>query len=162
MSRFNKPRSPAAVLRRPLAVAALAGLSLLAAAPALAEPGAAPQTASHRMKTETVEDRIADLHKSLKITADEESNWTGVAQVMRDNDAALKVLVAARNDEHRAKVSAVEDLKMYEKFAQAHVDGLKNLIAAFETLYATMPDQQKAVADGVFQAVGHKGKTSGQ
>jgi len=164
MYRFNKPRSPAAFLRRPLAVAALAGLSLLAAAPALAapEPGAAPQTAPHRMKTETVEDRIADLHRSLKITADEESNWTGVAQVMRDNDAALKVLVAARTDENRAKVSAVEDLKMYEKFAQAHVDGLKNLIAAFETLYATMPDQQKAVADGVFQAVGHKGKTSGQ
>ena len=160
MSRFSKPRPRTAFLRRPLAVAALAGLSLFATAPALAapEPGAAPQ---HRMKTETVDDRIADLHRSLKITADEESNWTGVAQVMRDNDAALKVLVTARTDENRAKVSAVEDLKMYEKFAQAHVDGLKNLVVAFETLYATMPDQQKAIADGVFQAVGHKeGKSS--
>lgn len=156
MYRFNKPRSPAAFLRRPLAVAALAGLSLLAAAPALAapEPGAAPQTAPHRMKTETVEDRIADLHRSLKITADEESNWTGVAQVMRDNDAALKVLVAARTDENRAKVSAVEDLKMYEKFAQAHVDGLKKLNVAFKTLYEAMPDAQKKVADETFRTYG--------
>ena len=147
-------------LLRPLAIAALTGISLFATSPVLAADAAAPQKTLHQMKTESVDDRIADLHKSLKITADEETNWAGIAKVMRDNDAALQGLVAARTAENREKVSAVEDLKMYEKFAQAHVDGLKNLIGAFETLYATMPDQQKAVADGVFQAVGQKGKTS--
>ena len=156
-----KRRPASAILLRPLTIAALAGMSLFGAMPVLAaDPAAAPQAAAHHMKSETVDDRIADLHKSLKITADEESNWAGVAKVMRDNDAALTALVAARTAETREKVSAVEDLKMYEKFAQAHVDGLKNLIGAFETLYATMPDQQKAVADGIFQAVGQKGKNS--
>lgn len=160
MTSLIKPRRHSAFLVRPLAVAALVGLSLCANSPAAAADAAAPQKTTHQMKSESVEDRIADLHKSLKITVEEESNWAGVAKAMRDNDAALKVLVAARTAENREKVSAVEDLKMYEKFAQAHVDGLKNLISAFETLYATMPDQQKAVADAVFQSVGQKGKNS--
>lgn len=159
MTPIIKPRLHTAFLLRPLAGAALVGVALLASSPVLAaDPGAVvPQKARHHMKNETVDDRISDLHRSLKITSDEEANWTGVAQAMRDNDAALKTLVAARTAESREKLSAVDDLKMYEKFAQAHVDGLKNLVGAFETLYATMPDQQKVVADGVFQAVGRKG-----
>ena len=41
---------------------------------------------------------------------------------------------------------------MYQKFAQAHVDGLKNLIASFDKLYAGMPDTQKKIADEVFSS----------
>jgi len=154
-----KSRPHAAFLLRPLAGAALVGMALLATSPALAaDPGTVvPQKAHHQMKNETVDERISDLHGSLKITSDEEANWAGVAQAMRENDAALKTLVVARTSEAGEKLSAVEDLKMYEKFAQAHVDGLKNLVGAFETLYAAMPDQQKVVADGVFHAVGQKG-----
>jgi len=148
----------AAFLVRPFAVAALVGGMLLSSSPSVAAD-AAPKT-EHQMKGETVEQRIADLHKSLGITADEETNWAAVAQVMRDNDAAQKALVAARTAENRQKVSAVEDLNMYEKFAQTHVDGLKNLISAFQTLYSAMPDAQKAVADGVFQSVTQKTKTA--
>jgi protein CpxP len=48
-------------------------------------------------------------------------------------------------------MTAVDDLKMYQKFAQAHVDGLKNLISSFETLYNSMPDAQKKIADQVFK-----------
>ena len=51
----------------------------------------------------------------------------------------------------RQGVTAVEDLQTYQQFAQAHVDGLKNLIAAFQTLYASMPDQQRKLADDVFR-----------
>ena len=43
-------------------------------------------------------------------------------------------------------MTAPEDLKPYQKFAQAHVDGLKNLIASFDGLYAAMPDAQKKIA----------------
>jgi periplasmic protein CpxP/Spy len=49
----------------------------------------------------------------------------------------------------------VQDLQSYQQFAQAHVDGLKNLTAAFSTLYDAMPDAQKKVADQVFQTSGH-------
>ena len=49
-------------------------------------------------------------------------------------------------------MTAVGDLKMYQKFAQAHVDGLKNLISSFDKLYAGMPDAQKKIADEVFSS----------
>jgi hypothetical protein len=48
-------------------------------------------------------------------------------------------------------MTAVDDLKSYQKHAQAHVDGLKNLIASFATLYAAMSDDQKRIADDVFR-----------
>ena len=39
---------------------------------------------------------------------------------------------------------------MTEKYAQAHVDGLANLIAFFAKFYDAMPDAQKKIADEVF------------
>jgi periplasmic protein CpxP/Spy len=52
-------------------------------------------------------------------------------------------------------MTAIQDLQNYQQFAQAHVDGLKNLISAFSTLYNAMPDAQKKVADQVFLTSGH-------
>ena len=49
-------------------------------------------------------------------------------------------------------MTAVDDLKTYQKFAQAHVDGLKNLLSHFEAFYAAMPDAQKKIADEVFRS----------
>jgi len=57
-------------------------------------------------------------------------------------------------------MTAVDDLKMYQKFAQAHVDGLQNLISSFETLYNSMPDAQKKIADQVFRTSGRRGAPS--
>jgi len=128
-----------------------------ASSSAFAQRSAAKRAAA---KQESVEDRIASLHKSLKITADEETAWNAVAQTMRDNEAAMQQLVETRNAEHLQKVSAVDDLKIYEGFTQAHDAGLKKLIASFETLYEAMPDGQKAIADQVFQQYGHKGSSA--
>jgi hypothetical protein len=36
-------------------------------------------------------------------------------------------------------MTALDDLNTYRKFAQAHVDGLKNLIDDFKALYDSMP-----------------------
>jgi hypothetical protein len=153
---------------RSIAVAALLGASFLAtpmtAVFAADAPAAAPQTTSGKAavdtQAETVEQRIATLHASLKITADEEANWKPVAQAMRENAAAMEKLSAAKTVQAPQAMSAIEDLKGYEAFAQAHVDGLKNLISSFETLYTAFPDAQKKVADGVFQSFGQKGHTS--
>ena len=58
--------------------------------------------------------------------------------------------------------TAVEDLTIYQKFAQAHVDGLQNLISSFEALYNAMPDAQKKIADDVFRNSGpHGGRSRG-
>lgn len=161
MSNFLALRIPFA---RPIAVAAFLSASLLATPMAVVFAADAPATASGKAavdtQAETVEQRIATLHTSLKITADEEANWKPVAQAMRDNAAAMEKLAATKTAQAPQAMSAVDDLKSYEVFAQAHVDGLKNLISSFQTLYAAFPDAQKRIADGVFQSFGQKGRAS--
>ena len=55
-----------------------------------------------------------------------------------------------------ASMNAVEDLTTYQDFSQANLDGLKNLISSFKTLYDSMPADQKKNADGVFDSYGPK------
>jgi hypothetical protein len=146
---------------RSVAIAALMGATFLAtpltATRALAQPAATPAaaTATETPKGETVEQRITALHASLQITPAEETQWNGVAQAMRENAAAMDKLVATNRTAPPQNMTAVQDLQTYQQFAQAHVDGLKNLSSAFSTLYDAMPDAQKKVADQVFQTSGH-------
>jgi protein CpxP len=99
---------------------------------------------------ETVEQRIAQLHAQLKITPDQESKWNAVAQAMRDNAANMEKLVAEKRQKGPQNMTAVDDLQTYQEFAQAHVDGLKNLTSSFKSLYGAMSDDQKKNADQVF------------
>ena len=134
--------------------------SLTAAALCLQEARNHLAAATTAAKGETVEQRIASLHASLKITQAEESKWTPVAQSMRENAAAMDKLVAESRTTPPQNMTAVDDLKTYRKFAEAHAEGLKNLISSFETLYDAMPDPQKKVADQVFQSSRHHGVSS--
>jgi hypothetical protein len=117
--------------------------------PAPAADAAAPVAA------ESVEDRISSLHASLGITPNEDAKWNNVAQAMRQNAAAMDKLVAENRMVPPQNTTAMSDLKSYEKFAQAHVNGLRNLIASFGVLYAAMPPAQQHNADSVFQSFGH-------
>jgi periplasmic protein CpxP/Spy len=151
---------------RSMAMTALLGASLLAtpltAAYAADAPPSAPMAGAGAASTqaETVEQRITNLHTELQITAAEEAKWNNVAQAMRENAAAMEKLAAAKTVQAPSNMTAVDDLKGYEKFAQAHVDGLKNLLSSFEALYVTFPDAQKKTADEVFQTFGDKGHAS--
>jgi hypothetical protein len=143
-----------------MGIAGLAGATLLVAPAAFsAEPmshyhhhvwGKTPEE-----RAETVEQRIRTLHVSLHITPAQEANWTGVAQTMRDNETRLQDMITAREAEPKHHVTAPEDLRTYERFTQAHVEGLKMLRASFETLYTSMPDDQKLIADDVFDKFGN-------
>jgi hypothetical protein len=170
MLSFSHPIASFAPFARSVAIAALVSATMLASpvtaaradnatAPIQLAQAAAPQTPAAKGATkqkETVEQRITKLHKALKITPDEESNWSGVAQAMRENAASTEKLVAAKRATPPQNMTAVDDLKLYQEFAQAHADGLKNLISSFETLYNSMPDAQKKVADEVFRAAGRR------
>ena len=168
MSFSTHPIAMSAPFARSVAIAALMGAAMLAspltAARADAATNAAIQLAqaatpqnqaaagATETKGESVEQRIKDLHTALKITPDQDSKWNEVAQDMRENAAAMDKLIAANRTTPPQNMTAVEDLKMYQKFAQAHVDGLKNLISSFDKLYAAMPDAQKKIADQVFSS----------
>lgn len=103
---------------------------------------------------ESVEDRISYLHAAFKITPDEDASWNAVAQTMRENAANIEKLIAEKRTQAPQGMTAIDDLKTYSEFAQAHVDGLKNLTSSFATLYAAMPDPQKKIADQVFREHG--------
>ena len=145
-------------LARSVAIAALMSAPLVAAPLTLAHAQTSPPMHSTQAapanpastKGESVEQRITQLHAELKITPAEESEWNPVAQAMRDNAANMEKLVAEKHQQAPQNMTAVDDLKTYQEFAQAHVDGLKNLTSAFSSLYDSMSDQQKKNADQVF------------
>ena len=146
--------------RRSVTIAAL-GVAMLCAAPTLsaARTSGRHQAASSEAKQlqrETVDQRIQTLHTDLAITPAEEADWQRVAGVMRRNEANIRKMVEDRKQAPAQEVSAVDDLVIYQKFNQAHVDGLKDLIASFQTLYQSMPDTQKLVADRVFRGFGRE------
>src|SRR5215469_9712879 len=130
--------------------AAPAAPSAMPAAPATK---AAPTKTSKRLSG--VDARIASLHKRLKITAAQEPQWQQVAQVMRDNATQIEQLVKER-DAKLKTMTAVDNLQTYSDIAQAHADGLKKLVPVFDTLYGSMSDAQKKVADGVFRGIAER------
>jgi len=160
MSPLTRLMTRPAPVARSFAIAALLGATILAnplskayAADTGKSPAAQDATS---MQGESVEQRITKLHTELKITPEEDAKWNSVAQAMRENAAKMDKLVADKRTQAPQEKTAVEDLKTYSEFAQAHVDGLKNLTSSFETLYAAMPDGQKKNADLVFQNFSHQ------
>ncbi len=158
MSSFTHPIAASAPIMRSVAIAALMGATMLATplSAARAEQTLAAQSpaaaAATQTKGETVEQRITNLHAALKITPAQDAKWNAVAQAMRENAASMDKMIASDRTTPPQNMTAVEDLKTYQKFAQAHVDGLKNLIGSFDTLYGSMTDAQKKNADEVFTA----------
>jgi hypothetical protein len=113
----------------------------VAATPVLMQPATASSGG--------VEKHIKALHLRLKITAAQESQWADVAQSMRDSAKELDEAIDKR-EAIVGSASALENLNAYGDIAQAHVDGVRKLSSAFATLYSSMSDDQKKVADDVF------------
>ncbi len=128
-----------------------------AAAP---EPGMA--TAGNVSRTDRVEARIKELHTKLKITPAQEELWNHVTQVMRDNAKTMEALIKARSEE-ASSMTAIDDLKSYGEIVEAHANGIRKFIPAFEPLYAGMSDAQKKAADTFFRYHGRtKSKAKGK
>lgn len=148
------------LLRTAASVAVIAALS--AAVPASAESTKVPQhksvaatassskTIGKTSHSDRVEARIGDLRSKLKITPDQEDKWNNVTEVMRENAQKLDSLTQTRIQTAN-RMTAVEDLKSYSQIADAHAEGLKKFIPAFQALYDSMSDVQKKQADAMFQ-----------
>ncbi|HTB44157.1 MAG TPA: Spy/CpxP family protein refolding chaperone [Acetobacteraceae bacterium] len=110
---------------------------------------AASRTSGETM-AEAAEQRITDLHTRLKITAAEQSQWDQFAQVMLDNakdlDAAYQQRAASFD-----KMNAVENMQSYAQIEQSRAQDLQKLVPAFQTLYASLSDDQKQAADRLFR-----------
>ena len=104
-----------------------------------------------------LETRISELHQKLQITPEQEAKWKAVAKVMHSNAEASRALVEEKRKDE-ATMSAVADLNAYADIAEAHAKHVRKLAKVFAELYDTMSDDQKKVADQVFQE--HKRKAS--
>lgn len=100
-----------------------------------------------------VEERIAKLHASLKITSAQESQWTPFAEAMRENARTMADLYRQRIAQ-RDTMSALDDMKQYQQITQANAEGTKRLVDAFEPLYASLSPEQKKLADTSFRQEG--------
>jgi periplasmic protein CpxP/Spy len=126
-----------------------------------AEPTPAAITHSESAGTKmaegkTPEARIKHLHDELKITTDQEAQWSSVAQVMLANASAIADAVKDR-ERMSEGMTAIDDLKSYEAIVDAHAEGIKKLATVFAPLYASMPEGQQKTADAVF---GHRTQPS--
>jgi hypothetical protein len=148
-------------IARPLAFAALLGATLVAwqANSAQAQSTGltvtqlvppAVQATPPRPKRDTIDARLARLHADLQITPAQQPLWEPVARTLRANAADMEKRVAARRVRGTQYPTALEDLKIDQEFAKAHLDGLVDLTASFKTLYDAMPDTQKRIADKAF------------
>lgn len=126
----------------------LAVLLFACATAGWAQTPATPHPGS--MHDEGVDAHIQELHAELKITPAEETQWAQVADAIRTSAKSMDDLIQARHD-NASKQNAVENLRSWTEIAQAHADGSKAVLAAFEPLYQAMSDTQRKLADEVFR-----------
>lgn len=111
----------------------------------------ARQPMTPQERAQRTEERIKELHDELGITSTQETRWEEVARTMRDNQATISSLIDDRN-KNAASMDALDDLQSYADITQAHADGIKRMLAAFEPLYAQMSESQKKRADSTFHS----------
>ncbi|WP_277184558.1 Spy/CpxP family protein refolding chaperone [Caballeronia sp. BR00000012568055] len=132
--------------------AAFAQSSAPAAATAPAMQAAA-STPGATKREARVEERITQLHSSLKITPQQEDQWSKFADVMRENAHTMGDLYRQRVAQ-RDHMTALDDMKQYAQITQADADGTKRLVDAFDPLYASLSADQKKLADDAFRHSG--------
>jgi LTXXQ motif family protein len=128
----------------PYAIAlALGSAAATSLAPAFAQP-AAPQT---QERPSRIEGRIAFLRAELHITNAQASQWDAVANVLRENDRAMRDAFASARRQRDQQMTALERLEQRQKFAELRAASTAKLRTALAPLYASMSDDQKKNAD---------------
>ncbi len=118
---------------------------------AQAAPDAMASAAPEPAANSAVEARIKDLHKRLHITDAQKTQWDALVDVMRENAQAMGDLQKQRAAD-ATSMNAVDVVKSYAEVIQAHEDGMKKFIPAFEALYNSLSDAQKKIADSMFRS----------
>lgn len=118
--------------------------------PAAAASGATTSMSGTNKREARVEERIAYLQSQLKITPAQEPQWNTFADVMRENGKTMGDMYRQRSEVAKTQ-SALDNMQQYVDIAQAHADGMKKLVAAFDPLYNSLSPEQKKLADASFR-----------
>jgi LTXXQ motif family protein len=141
-----------------IAIVGLSAFAAIAGPPVGGDPTAIPSAKTEPSKgyerPQGVEQRIADLHASLKITPAQQPPWDQFAAVMRDNardmDSNFKARIKAM-----PSMTAPENMQSYAQLAANHAQDVQKLVSVFQALYDTMSDSQKQTADEIFRDDAH-------
>ena len=110
---------------------------------------AAAQQPSETMQS-LAERRISDLHSRLHITADQSPQWDKFAEILRQNATEMDQSNQQRA-EKLASMSAVDNMQSFAQLEQQRANDMQRVVPAFQALYVTLSDQQKATADQLFR-----------
>ncbi|HLJ05081.1 MAG TPA: Spy/CpxP family protein refolding chaperone [Acetobacteraceae bacterium] len=108
-----------------------------------------------------VDKRIAELHSRLHITADQKPQWDQFTQVMRDNAKQMDDMYQKRAQQ-LGTMSAVDNMQSFAQIEQERAQDMQKLVPAFQTLYASLSDEQKKAADQMFRANAAKAQSRRQ
>jgi len=97
-----------------------------------------------------VERRITELHSRLHITPAQSQQWDQFAQVMRNNAKQMDQIYQERAQKF-STMSAVDNMQNFADIEQQRAQDMQKLVPAFQTLYASLSDQQKKAADQMFR-----------
>jgi len=115
---------------------------------AAAAPGTQPATPENL--EQIAQQRIADLHAQLNITAKQEASWNKFARVMRANARELDQAYEQRAQQFDS-MNAVDNMKSYAKIEKMRARDVQKLVPAFDSLYASLTPAQKQQADTLFR-----------
>ena len=118
--------------------------------------------------SERVEARLAYIRTALKITAAQQPQWDGFANVLRkharERDQRFEQFRAKREGARggprpdRPQVTAIERLERTQQRMAQRSAHLSEVLAAAKPLYASLSAEQKLVADGMLSRQGHGGR----
>ena len=144
-----------ALLSLPLGVAGIGAAAADTAQFQLAQGASAPQRPPGKppeaapAQGNEIESQITDLQKKMRITTAQQPLFDAFTQVMRQNAQALDAVM--RQQEQKSGTTAVDDLRVSAQLAEAEAEGLKRLLPAFQSLYDSLPDPQKRLADAAMR-----------
>lgn len=124
-------------------------LVLTAAGPSPSPPPL-PQVTTPSSPESPVQETINSLQAELKITDAQMPQWNAFAEVMRDNAASTDTSFNQRAGAV-SSMNAEQNMQSYAELVRAYADNVGKLATAFAAVYDVMSDQQKQLADKLFQ-----------
>ena len=118
-------------------------------------PGGAKAPAGNAAGNSQIDREIADLKKQLKITPQQEPQFNAFAEIMRSNAQEMDAQMSQGSPNQNP--NAVEALKREQQLTETQAAGLKRLVPALQSLYDTLSDPQKKIADKVIGGGGEPG-----
>jgi len=142
----------------------IAGAIVLSTPFTIPTPGTAQQTSTvahaRPLPRRHIEGRIAFMRAELSITDAQQAKWERVAAVMRANAEQMDQLVQLRRTKRGQPESAVDRLDQQMRWTEVRLNAERAFADAFKPLYASLSDDQKKSADGLFRWRGH-GRSKG-